>query len=201
MSDGITIQWEGLSASLPAGEKITSCTEDSVSKLEEALSMTLPKGYKEFCRVFGTGEFNRLTRIYCPCALNADKDIRYSGPFMLQSLKEAVEFERESHERGHPSIPLERISFLEKLLDSAVAFADTSRADTFLWDLESFNASDQSYDIYMVPFDSLDQSLRVGRDFREFVHNFCFSSKADEILPPELRFNEAPLTTTTFVPL
>ena len=197
----MTIRWDGLSATLPMGQKITACTEEALSNLEEVLSMKLPKGYREFCQVFGTGEFNRLARIYCPCAIQPEKDIRYSGPFMLQSLKEAVEFERESHEMGHPSIPVETISSLERLLASAVVFGDTARADIFLWDLTSFNASDQSYDIYMVPFDSLNRFLRVGRDFREFVYNFCFSSNADEILPPDLRFNQPPPATATFVSL
>jgi len=202
MSDnGITIWWEGLSASLSAGATIAACTEEAMSNLEEVLSMKLPKGYREFCQVFGTGEFNRLARIYCPCAIKPENDVRFSGPFMLQSLREGVEFERESHEMGHPSIAVETISALERLLESAVVFGDTVRADIFLWDLNSFNTSDQSYDIYMAPIDALGQCLRVGRDFREFLYNFCFSSNSDEILPPDLRFNQPPLTSATFVSL
>lgn len=197
--DAISLWREALSEVILSGQKVMGCTEDDLSSFEVESSIKLPKGYGGFCQVFGTGEFSRFVRIYCPCALKAENDIRFSGPFTLESLKEAVKFERESHDMGHPSAKVETITSLERLLDSAIVFGDTVRADIFLWDLKSYKSTDQSYDIYMVPLDDLDQSLLVGRDFSEFVRSFCLSSKSDEILPPELRFDESRPTNPTFV--
>jgi len=60
----------------------------------------------------------------------------------------------------------------------------------YLWDLGSYDESDQSCDIYLVPTDDLDRTTKLGRDFFEFVNDFCLGSRARKVLPPGFRFYE-----------
>jgi hypothetical protein len=54
--------------------------------------------------------------------------------------------------------------------------------------LDSFSTKDNSYDIYRVPLDGLDESALVGRDFFQFVSKFIYENKVDDILPQDYQY-------------
>jgi len=176
-----------------------SCfNEEEFKSFEAEMGIRFPKGYKEFCTIFGTGMLGGFIRIYCPCKGNPEADIR-EHLWVIDTLKADVAFERDSIERGFSSFGDEKVSMLERLLDSAFAFGDNPNAEIFLWDLSSYNELDKSYDIYIVPSDDLSNTTLVGRDFYEFVSEFCLTPKSDELLPPKLRFYEDENITKTFL--
>jgi hypothetical protein len=192
-------KWLSLFSSLEVeGKTEFCCNEEDFKSFEAEIGIRLPKGYKEFCTIFGTGTLGGFIRIYCPCKHDSKNDVQ-ENQWNVTELKDAVAFERDSMERGFSSFGDEKFSMLERLLENAFAFGDNPNAEVFLWDLSSYNESDKSYDIYIVPFDDLRNTTLVGRDFFEFVSEFCLTSKSDEILPPKLRFYEDENVTKSFL--
>jgi hypothetical protein len=47
---------------------------------------------------------------------------------------------------------------------------------------------DNNYDIYRVPLDDLEQSALVGRDFFQFVSEFIYETKVNDILPRDYQY-------------
>ena len=74
-------------------------------------------------------------------------------------------------------------------MGNAFIFGSNPNGHEILWDLGSYQESDQSCDIYLVPSDELEQTTLVGRDFYEFVSDFCLGSKAEEVLPARINFS------------
>lgn len=151
------------------GEAPTS-SEAELLEFEAKTGIILPFGYKEFCQVFGSGMFGHFVGIAGEPSMELSREFIGYLKSALNSLKES-----ESHLDTEP---------LEDLLDSALIFGGTSRQEHFLWDLRSYRESDQSYDIYLVRLNS-ERFYLVGRDFVEFVRDFCLGMKVFEVLPQE----------------
>ena len=147
-----------------------SSLEDLIC-FEENTSIILPCGYKEFCQAFGSGTFGDFVDIYGLPRMDVSEE-------MLSYLKQSLD--RIEQWESPPDL-----SEYKKLLNSSLVFGGSSREESFLWDLRTYRDSDKSYDIYLTCIDYPEFFL-VGRDFFEFIENFCLGTKAFEILPEEL---------------
>ncbi|MEM8779341.1 MAG: hypothetical protein AAGF26_10820, partial [Cyanobacteria bacterium P01_G01_bin.49] len=80
---------------------------------------------------------------------------------------------------------MDRESLID-LLDSAFVFGREPSANSIFWDLRSYNNKDKSYDIYWANSDCFSGEIyKLGRDFYEFITEFCLGTKSFEILPKE----------------
>ena len=191
-------RWQSLVRELKVtGAAESSCSGSDVKRLELELGVVFPVGYKEFCEVFGSGELGGFIRVFCPCCTDVPEDVlntttlgSLQRSLGLEALEQELSWETDRQSKGHPSVDSTKFSLLKRILPEAFAFGDDPNAQIYLWDLTSYNDLDQSCDIYMVPTDNLDGTTLVGRDFFEFVHDFCLGSRAIEVLPSKFRFYE-----------
>jgi hypothetical protein len=181
-------KWEDLLAKLKVAGSDTLPTEEEILAFEKATKIALPTGFKEYCLVFGSGLLSDEFRICCPCRINGQWDLLDYGNFSLDAYKEAVKFEIEHGLAGHPALDLKRMKVLKAILNNSLPFADNRNAELFLWHLDSFSAMDNNYDIYRVPLDDLEQSALVGRDFFQFVSEFIYGTKVNDILPRDYQY-------------
>jgi SMI1 / KNR4 family (SUKH-1) len=167
-------RWKDLFDSLemcpsPHGENIWSA--EMLSKFESDSGVLLPTEYKEYCQVFGAGIFGSYMRIRYP----NDEILGIS----LSNMKEDLAYEKEvGLWEGRDSEAIER------KLNFAYPFADNSWGNIAFWDLETYSATDESYDIY------LGCGLKfyfICRDFYEFITEFCLGTKSFSILPDDFQ--------------
>ncbi len=83
----------------------------------------------------------------------------------------------------------EKAILLNKLLNHGYPFGDTTNGDRFFWDLTSYNEVDQSYDIYWIPDENAIHITYIGRDFFEFISEFCLGQKSSKLLPKDYTLN------------
>jgi hypothetical protein len=156
---------------------------DLLSKFESDSGILLPTEYKEYCQVFGSGIFGSYMRIYCP----NDEILGIA----LSNRKEDLEYEKKlGLWEGRDA------KAVEKILNSAYPFADNSWENIAFWDLQTYSATDESYDIY------LGCGLKfyfICRDFYEFITEFCLGTKSFSILPDDFQPGEEDIT-QTFLP-
>lgn len=169
-------RWQSLLDQLEIIE-IPNCSEfwsqDELDAFEKETGIIFPVGYKEFCQVFGTGYFGEFITIYCP-------HLKFSNACLGAIKDEIINFPDPEHEKM-----MDRESLLD-LLDSAFIFGSEPSAISIFWDLRSYNKLDKSYDIYWVNSDCFSGKIyKLGRDFYEFVCDFCLGTKSYEILPEE----------------
>ena len=188
--------WQSLIGELTVtGGHASSCDGRDLGELERELGFKFPRGYKEFCNVFGSGELAGFIRIYCFCFRSGQQGILdltrlLQNQLGLLALKSELRSEMNRLRKGHPGADPEKLTLLQRVLSEAFIFGDDPNAQTYLWDLGSYDESDQSCDIYLVPTDDLDRTTKLGRDFFEFVNDFCLGSRARKVLPPSFRFYE-----------
>jgi len=54
--------------------------------------------------------------------------------------------------------------------------------------LRSYKKPDDSYDIYWLHYDDFDGEVyQVGRDFFDFIHDFCLGRKSYSFLPESMQ--------------
>ena len=169
-------QWQTLFAELEIVEQNPEVfSEEEISRFEGENKVFLPTGYKEFCQIFGTGSFGDSIRIFCP-----NQSLVEYSELSLESISENIEL--------FPSGRLDRDGSLQSLLKNSFVFGDDFGADIAAWDLRTYSNLDESYDIYWIDIDASDEDLyRVGRDFFQFVTNFCLGKGAYDFLPEEKR--------------
>ncbi len=170
----MTSKWQSLFNQLeiiqsPYGLELWSL--DQLNQFETEYNIVFPKGYKEFCQIFGTGCFGDFISIFCP-------NIDFSN-ICLEAIKnDIIEFPDPEHERM-----MSRESLLN-LLDSSFVFGREPSAISIFWDFRTYNQSDESYDIYWANSDSFNGDIyKIGRDFYEFVTEFCLGRLSYKILP------------------
>jgi hypothetical protein len=169
-------EWNQLLAQieiLEEGSEILN--KEGLSRFEVENNILLPPGYKEFCQTFGTGSFGNFIRIYSP-----NQNLVEYSRLSLESISEQVEL--------FPSENLTRDSNLQSLLENGFVFGDDFGANIAIWDLRTYSDLDKSYDIYWIDIDASDKDVyRVGRDFFEFVTDFCLGRGTYEYLPEDKR--------------
>jgi hypothetical protein len=146
------------------------CSEEDLTEFENQTGIKLPKGYKEFCQVFGRGSFGEFAQIWLPSKVNSDEDLTYFKR-AINGLKKILTY-------------LD-FSVVENLVSHAFVFGGTSREESFLWDLNSYSEIDQSYDIYLLRLGS-QECYWITRDFTEFICGFCLGLTMFKLLPVEL---------------
>lgn len=149
--------------------------EEELSRFEVENNILLPVEYKEFCQTFGTGLFANSIRIYSPSQFL----VEYSRG-SLETISEQIDL--------FPSENLTRDRSLQSLLENGFVFGNDFGANIAIWDLRTYSDLDKSYDIYWIDIDAEDENLyRVGRNFFEFVTNFCLGRGTYEYLPEDKR--------------
>jgi SMI1 / KNR4 family (SUKH-1) len=187
------IQWRELLSTLHVTEEEGTelSSEHDLSNFELEFNVRLPSGYKHFCQIFGTGLIGDFLRIYCPSRnLVGSQEV-------IMGMAEQL--------RDHPSGNAKRDQEYIELLNLSLGFADDFGNVMFSWDLRTFSELDNSYDIYCGVWESPDEDdpILVGRDFFEFIQDFCLGRRAYEILPDSLKCivpEEIPLTFERFKP-
>lgn len=155
-------------------------SEERLLAFEAKTGIILPAGYKEFCQIFGSGMLGYDMRISYPNLLESD--------LTAASLKDSLD----SVAQNVPNL-----AEIQKTLDSAFFFADNSNAHLVFWDLRTYSESDRSYDIYITYLDCFEgEFYQIGRDFFEFVRDFCLGMKSYEVLPEWMRPYPEELTLT-----
>jgi SMI1-KNR4 cell-wall len=164
--------WEELYAEIEVvdRENRAPISREFLMEFERQTGILLPKGYKEFMQIFGTGTFGSYTDFFEPSKSLSDEDLGY----LIQDVRRMKErFEDLDY------------SEMEDLLEHSFAFAGTSKEETFAWDLNSYNDHDESYDIHRFHLGS-NECYRVGRDFTEFVCGFCLGLNSFRFLPLDI---------------
>lgn len=167
-------------------EQPATMNANELAEAEMRIGISLPTSYKEFCQVFGSGILGNGVKIQCPFPGALDL------PGSLEGLLDELQL--------FPSKDLEYDKNLEELLNHSLGFGDDDGANMAIWDLRSYSELDESYDIYWIPNDLLDDDTiyLIGRDFFEFVRDFCLGTKSAEIFPDSTDFLIEPPPQTFF---
>jgi hypothetical protein len=187
MNNNMIKKWESLLSTITVAK--TSgliCSEAEIDGVEKELGFKFPAGYKEYSRVFGSGSLGQsdapnFFRVYSPCCPRSSVDIRQTG-YNLIGLKLDLE-------ASEPIEDADKAKLLHRLLESGYAFADSDRADRFIWDLTTYREEDQSYDIYWIPDENVEGISLIGRDFFEFIDKFCLGANWRIMFPDEKVFD------------
>jgi hypothetical protein len=167
-------QWQNLLAQLEiidSGREI--CSANDLLRFQTENSILLPRGYKEYCQVFGTGLLGYAMHVYAPTLAL----VEYSQGSLQAFLEQLERFPLENEEKN---------SRLKDLFRNAFIFADDSGAHVALWDLRTYG-DDENYDIYWIDLDLIDEEYWIGRDFFEFISGFCLSRGSYDFLPEKKR--------------
>jgi hypothetical protein len=143
-------------------------TEVELLEFERDSGIILPLGYKEFCMVIGTAALGDFINLYSP-------NLSWSEEF-VDLLKFNLQLQIENGEELDAS-------FVTELLNTAFVFGQTGNAEYILFDLRTRGKSDQSYNIYFLPADGMEEVYLLGRDFFDFIKEFCFGTEAIDMLP------------------
>ncbi|MEO1684061.1 MAG: SMI1/KNR4 family protein [Cyanobacteria bacterium J06631_12] len=149
-------------------------SESELSEFEEETKIILPSGYRDFCKVFGSGCFgDDFLAIHCPSKFWVES----MSPSKRSSITESLQSSQETLQSTY-------LKSLE-LINSAFVFGGQDYFSLF-WDLRTYRKSDDSYDIYWAldePYNG--EIYNVGRDFSMFVRDFCLGDDLLNKLPPE----------------
>lgn len=148
--------------------------EIDIIKFEAQTKIKLPPEYKNFLLVFGTGRFGNYIGLTIP---NIEESKEFMGYYL-----EKLDYESQFWPEDESS----KIKKLRDIFNSALLFGNTPFKQDLVWDLRTYNKTDKSYDIYLVMFDC-PSAFKVGRNFYEFVCDFCLGLKSHEILPEDSR--------------
>lgn len=146
--------------------------EADLIKIETQTGINLPDEYKNFLLVFGTGRFGNYVGLTIP-------DTERSKELMGYNL-EKLDYESQFW----PEHETSKAKELRGIFNSALLFGATPFEQELVWDLRTYSKTDKSYDIYLVKFDG-PSAFKVGRNFYEFVCDFCLGLKSHEILPED----------------
>ena len=152
-------------------QKISLLTTRKINKIKTQTYVNFPQEYINFLRVFGEG------------AMEVAEEARLPGEirFYMLSIKwseQNIIWFKDALVRMNGiykgRFDTETKSNLD-LLNNSFMFGDSTRSEIFLWDLRTYKSEDDSYDIHKIYLNSFSSDC-VGRNFYEFVNNFCFSS-------------------------
>lgn len=170
-------KWQSLLAHLEVFDERGEClSEEEMLEFETTNNIKLPKDYKFFSQVFGSGRFGEFIIIYSPIHSH------YFHQFPLETIQYEI-----TNRLWYPLEELEKNMNLESIADllkGAFVFGEDGGTYIAIFDLKTYSESDYSCDIYWVHCPEFDGGIyRVGRDFFEFVCDFCLGTKYYEILP------------------
>lgn len=180
MSANTSNSWQELISTLQFTDResyqCNPITDLDIANFEREHNFLLPSDYKEFCKLFGTGIAGNWLEIYCP-------DCSY-----LVRSQEGL-FLTADYIRRFPSGVDEVDQQKINVLMNGFTIADDGCAHFLLWDLRTYSTGDLSYDLYWAVWDApqsdnLEDDLKfVGRSFFNFVRDFCYGSRVNELYP------------------
>jgi hypothetical protein len=148
-------------------DELNLVSEEQFSMFEKYLEFKLPKGYKEFCFVFGQGCFNKgFLCIHCP---------RENAEIFLASHQEILDATKSLYPQNLD---------LKNLLESSYLIG-LGPQTLFVFNLKTYDSEDESYDIYAIDEDG--KCYGVGRDFYDFIENFCVTQVHAKQFPDLLK--------------
>jgi hypothetical protein len=158
---------------------------DDFLPIEKHLGYKLPDEYKYFCQEIGRSLLDYFIHIYC---IN-DEFINQSHEvceYMIERIDYGLDV-RKKHERSGSSDPYfyrQDDKYIE-LLKSALILAEFNGDRAIFWDLRTYQTDDDSYDIYWCSINCPDAEvpILIGRDFNDFIQNFCYGKLAYELIP------------------
>jgi hypothetical protein len=165
--------WQQLMMELEVQQQecLRPCPEAELLAFEAESGIILPDSFKGFCQVFGGGSFCEMIDIWCP------PDIALSQEFIGYHQQDMRSMREADPKRFNSKL-------VETFLNTALIFGTSSRQESFVWDLRTYSRDDLSYDIYLLHIGSPDAYF-VGREFTEFITEYCLGDKAFRILPEE----------------
>jgi hypothetical protein len=150
-------------------------SEEDLQIFEAHIGFKLPKEYREYCQVFGTGMFYETIVVYdvCSSGFIYPWNPVYRMFCQLEDFKEAL---RVGYRRRNPEVL--------SMIDSWHIFGRRALSGTifFIFDLSSYGELDQACDIYMVADSNLGV-IKLGRSFYQFVCDYCIGSRLKEEFP------------------
>jgi hypothetical protein len=175
-------EWESLLNSLNLTGIACLSSEKELFEFEQKCGFKLPESYKNYCRVFGRGRFK-------------DKDMTIfeilPTPWIDDTIAENLDIlEGQFIYDDSP---------LEKHLKKHGFYIGIAVDFRFFWDLDSYQESDDEYDIYART--EWDYGLhKVGRSFFEFIQDFCIGQAGIRAFPELSATDEDgnPLNTNEF---
>jgi hypothetical protein len=170
--------------------------EAEIAIVESELKQSLPVAYKEFCQILGTGMLAEFVRIFSPT-----KPFIAEGKYHLDYAIQRVEEFMTNYPHLQRDRTVERDQWCIDLFKSAFVFGDYATGEyLLLWDLRTYRQEDESYDIYWVSRDmpEIDDPILIGRDFFEFVQDFCYGTKRFESLPESMEASSLEAIPRTF---
>ena len=134
-------------------------SKDELIEFEAYSKIRLPQEFKSFCQLFGSGQFGS-SHVFIDCPR-----------------KDYIDYHEEKVERREIILidieeSSENYNFLQHSYPVGTGVNDTH----ILFDLTSYQESDQSYDIYL--FNELDKcKYHFGRSFFEFIVDVCLEKR------------------------
>ena len=146
-----------------------------LSNFETETGIILPSEYKEFCQLFGSGRFGDLVVIY------------YPSVYLIENTKVTIDVIKRQMKRDTSRDNLEdrkKINWLNNLL----VFGGDDRGNVAVWDLNSFDELNKTYNIYWIQIDDFhDEIYKISSNFFDFINNFCLGKKTFNFLPKYMR--------------
>jgi SMI1-KNR4 cell-wall len=141
-----------------------------LQQLETTLGYKLPVDYKYFCQEIGTGRASGFIDLYCMTDINIQDSAEVT----------AAMIDRISSRVSEPPLPDRQDAEYIKLLQSALIFASFNSDRVMFWDLKTYDTVDDSYDIcwYDIYVPDCEKPILIGRDFTEFLIEFCYGQAA-----------------------
>jgi hypothetical protein len=158
---------------------------DDFLPIEKRLGCKFPDEYKYLCQKLGGGLLNYFVGIYS--FNNEFTDRNYEEvENMTARINYGVEIRKRDERSGHsdPYFYRQDEKYIE-LLKSAFIFADFNGDRAIFWDLRTYQVDDDSYDIYWYSMNCPDaeEPILTGRDFNDFIQDFCYGKLAYELIP------------------
>ncbi|WP_445632126.1 SMI1/KNR4 family protein [Nostoc sp. DSM 114167] len=144
--------------------ELSTLNEITLKNFESQAGFALPQEYKNFCQVFGSGEFGfNQFFIEVPNCEDIEGGLT-SNEIILESCKDSFSWSLK----------------VQELLDNAYLFGGGNNFLSFIFDLRTYSEQDERYDIYALQFYSGFISY-LGRDFFKFICDFCIGEQAKEV--------------------
>jgi hypothetical protein len=158
---------------------LVPCSNREIADFEEGFKIALPLEFKSFCRMFGSVSFGNEVYIRC---LDVDYGVerrrKYFQDILLPQRETFLEWEL------HRQEAYERIC---DLVEYAYFFGSTSVGLYFCFDLRTYDITDERCDIYVI---SLVRDFGIeclGRNFFDFIRDYCLGTKLyDSSLPEDM---------------
>jgi SMI1 / KNR4 family (SUKH-1) len=160
--------------------------EDFVS-VEQKMNIKISEDYQYFCQILGAGRLDNFLDIDC---LDEEQIIhgQDTAEYMIEKINYGVQ-----HRTSMILTELESAEYYKdraddryvELLKSSLIFGNYNDEYVVFWDLRTYNSNDDSYDIYWYSQDVPDGDIpvKIGRDFTDFICDFCYGQLASQLIP------------------